>query len=56
VEDLEEALAISFFDIKVLDGNSKTSDMALQMAEILHFHIPPVQHFQKPCMDPPLNA
>jgi hypothetical protein len=26
------------------------------MAERLHFHILPVQLFQKPCMDPPLNA
>jgi hypothetical protein len=56
VADLQEALATSFFDIKFLDGNSKTSDLAPKMAEILHFHIPPFQLFQKPCMDPPLNA
>jgi hypothetical protein len=45
VADLEEALAISFFDIKFIDGNSKTSDLAPKMAEILHFHIPLVQLF-----------
>jgi hypothetical protein len=26
------------------------------MAEILHFHIPTAQLFQKPCMDPTLQA
>jgi hypothetical protein len=44
-DTLEKALAISFFDIKFLDGNSKTSDLAPKMDEILHFHIPPVQFF-----------
>jgi hypothetical protein len=48
VADLEEALAISFFDIKFLDGNSRTSDLAPKMAEILHFHIPQSKSFRNP--------
>jgi hypothetical protein len=54
--DVEEALVTSFFDIKFLDGKSKTSDLEQKMAEILHFHIPTAQLFQKPCMDPTLQA
>jgi hypothetical protein len=56
VADLEEAFATSFFDIKFLDDNCKTSDLEPKMAEILHFYIPPVKLFQKPFVDPPLNA